>query len=981
MTIFLHGEQYPTTTKFHSRNFANIKQANTFAKASLERFSNFHQKSSKIHEDTREKRETLTRPSSKSAGGITIESRYGPVGLNNPSALLANKSYPWDQGRFRAIRIGPPSLPTFPIPALPPNPTSNTSVITELGPHRQLRPKGQHPKAVVLPTVATTNQASSQKLPKATRIPWSSKGTKSTKIRKITTSTPVVVVDSGNKLSNDKPFMFKKRAKIRPKIAPTKASISRKNFNMVRSNEVPTDATRAPVISDKPVNTLSNRKNAATSKWTLPNSNTKDSTLTVDVSGIREAKPMRATLLSNGSGRVIPGGKYFKASNNATTIYQIEKQVLTISDEAEMGNNFCWETMIGQPEYGEFKVAENVLHIINNQGMVWLGLFFAPLLPALNNLKLIILMYIRGWACMTCNVPAREIFRASRILCGYSNELYGIYCNRNSNDGVTAIEGRLDRKVMGWLRYLASPGVVIPVLLLLMLIIYFLVSLVRGLQKKNSDLQQQLIHERTEEKKKIFELAGTAQRKNSEKNREKKKQAITYLPLIEQKRREPWRSCNSQDYDSSLCVTDKSSTMTSPDSGQSFSPKNRSRRQLLPRKSIQQESTKILQPVPQQFIRKDSTEQSTGGNGEESNGLFSPPTTGRSNDWLKQDDSEDSELQPYSIESGVIEEATSEEVRNLMRRLTKSMHGSAVSLVVSSKHHPFCTHNSLTVLFPTSFASRDECRSALGQYYLTSSSPYDDEFTNSASYGNIHRLANSSLFTKPSLSQLAVPEPKTNKKAVSSPPQLNLPETHQLSSTSESHISTSQLLFPPTISNDESTINGAATNGTESNIPLIADTQTEKPKISTPLRKATSIEDRGEQEFAPWQSAKQTQSQISGFSKRQQESKNGFGNDQPSKSMSSCMKSENLEDSPPAFQQHHQRRFRISVSPTRRFQSQSGPSGSDTDTSTGKRRYVIRQEIFPDLTLSGSMNDSGISHRKSSVHSSHAAEIHNGKDN
>ncbi|KRY54336.1 DNA repair and recombination protein RAD54B [Trichinella britovi] len=118
-------------------------------------------------------------------------------------------------------------------------------------------------------------------------------------------------------------------------------------------------------------------------------------------------------------------------------------------------NWWCWN--LETPEYGEFKVAENVLHVINNQGMIWLGMFFAPLLPAMNNIKLCILMYTRAWAVMTCNIPAAEVFRASK---GKSH-FYSILTEQ--------LKKLLPAEVYSKMNFLSSPGIVIPVLILFIL--------------------------------------------------------------------------------------------------------------------------------------------------------------------------------------------------------------------------------------------------------------------------------------------------------------------------------------------------------------------------------------------------------------------------------------------------------------------------------------------------------------------------------
>ncbi|CEF62864.1 TMC family-containing protein [Strongyloides ratti] len=262
-----------------------------------------------------------------------------------------------------------------------------------------------------------------------------------------------------------------------------------------------------------------------------------------------------------------------------------------------------WDLETIFPEYGEFKVAENVLHIINNQGMIWLGLFFAPLLPAINNIKLIILLYIRGWTVMTCNVPASEIFRDSRssnfylmvlliwlLLCTVPVGFVIASKRPSSNCGPFAgsdtfykvvthvLEEKVDPKILKWLRFLVSPGVIIPVMLVLFLTIYFLVSLVRGLREANSDLKQQLIHERTEEKKKIFELAGGGAKKKegffdtlkhggtifpgdnnnrSRKKNGKKEKLKIHVCDLEEKKREPWRVYNGTINDESLIPSDE----------------------------------------------------------------------------------------------------------------------------------------------------------------------------------------------------------------------------------------------------------------------------------------------------------------------------------------------------------------------------------------------------------------------------------------
>ncbi|XP_051566343.1 transmembrane channel-like protein 3 [Myxocyprinus asiaticus] len=196
----------------------------------------------------------------------------------------------------------------------------------------------------------------------------------------------------------------------------------------------------------------------------------------------------------------------------------------------------CWDLESKFPEYGEFKIAENVLHLIYNQGMIWMGAFFSPCLPAFNVLKLIGLMYLRSWAVLTCNVPHQQVFRASRsnnfylamllfmlFLCMLPT-IFAIVRYRPSRycgpfSGQEKIYDIISETIANdfplWfskvMNYVTSPVVVLPALLLLFMLIYYLQSIARSLKVTNSQLRLQLQTERTDDKKKVFQLAAARQ--------------------------------------------------------------------------------------------------------------------------------------------------------------------------------------------------------------------------------------------------------------------------------------------------------------------------------------------------------------------------------------------------------------------------------------------------------------------------------------
>lgn len=195
---------------------------------------------------------------------------------------------------------------------------------------------------------------------------------------------------------------------------------------------------------------------------------------------------------------------------------------------------WCWDMEKHFPAYAEFSLADNLLHLVYNQGMIWMGTLFCPGLPLLNLFKLLCLFYVRAWAVMVCNVPHERIFKAGSdnfylmllmfmlyvVMVPIAFAMVSIRPSRNCGPYqeteymyLTITEWMRDvfhENIFGLFRYLTSPGALIPIFILLILWIYYLTSNNEALHGTVLDMKKQLQYERTEGKKRVFNMNKAA---------------------------------------------------------------------------------------------------------------------------------------------------------------------------------------------------------------------------------------------------------------------------------------------------------------------------------------------------------------------------------------------------------------------------------------------------------------------------------------
>ncbi|XP_065826226.1 transmembrane channel-like protein 7 isoform X2 [Oscarella lobularis] len=221
--------------------------------------------------------------------------------------------------------------------------------------------------------------------------------------------------------------------------------------------------------------------------------------------------------------------------------------------EQQASCKLCWETYVGQEVYrlllvdflvdvlatllheslrhaavayirfvretfgkAEFTIAKSVLNLVYSQALIWIGAFYAPLLPLAGTLMFFVVFYVKKYSLMWNCQPSRRAYRATKtstfflflllvtlfvclIPIGYSmveiqpSAVCGPFSGRTRIYNVITEE---INKAPEWLQvvldYIGSAAFVIPFIIILCIVVYYFISLSRAYKKSINILEHQL---------------------------------------------------------------------------------------------------------------------------------------------------------------------------------------------------------------------------------------------------------------------------------------------------------------------------------------------------------------------------------------------------------------------------------------------------------------------------------------------------------
>ncbi|KAK2833416.1 hypothetical protein Q5P01_017305 [Channa striata] len=233
-------------------------------------------------------------------------------------------------------------------------------------------------------------------------------------------------------------------------------------------------------------------------------------------------------------------------------------------------NSKCWENFVGQELYrlllmdffvtvlytfmGEFMwrhftqqilkrkrkpvfdIARNVLELIYGQTLIWFGVLFAPLLPALQIIKLFVLFYMKKNSLMLNCQASRKPWRASQMTTIFHSLLWfpsffigafflsytalnippsrgcGPFRNLTAMFHAVEVAQQLKKAQLSWL---CSPLFLFLASGVFLLVIYFHTQVVDGQQKIISRLERQIENEGKDKKFLITKLQDMNERASS----------------------------------------------------------------------------------------------------------------------------------------------------------------------------------------------------------------------------------------------------------------------------------------------------------------------------------------------------------------------------------------------------------------------------------------------------------------------------------